>query len=211
MRFNNPIPRTGKPFSGGMTFESSSQRSRRDADATDRQWLKNNDTRRQNAFLQRSVYELQRAMSRQRVFKPQTTTSTLQIFRIKDVHFDYLTCRTWDFSSEGGGDIKVALPFRLRRNITGGMGSYYGQVIKEDVTHTYTYADDLDLDGINNVIRTDSYSSTTEDQKVTPAWYLNEVVIGTPIANAFCIDDDGTTKLSIPWILTCESRQWAAI
>lgn len=49
---------------------------------------------------------------------PGEATVTVYRFRVKSVQGDYMTCRTWDGTTEGGSDIYVAKPPKLRHSVT---------------------------------------------------------------------------------------------
>jgi hypothetical protein len=46
------------------------------------------------------------------------TSGQLQMYRLKSVQGDYITCRTWDGTTEGGSDVYLAKPHKLRNSIT---------------------------------------------------------------------------------------------
>lgn len=208
MRFNSPIPRTGLPHYS----EASPQRSIRDADVTARQWLKNKDVGKQLAWLSNSVQQIQRYLERARLFKP-TGDDGIQLFvgTIFQVYPDYLLCYPYtEFSDTTGTDhIIVAKQYEHRCSdlYAGNFGNADPKTIM-GVDHTYTFADNIDSNGINNVTRTDTYSSTTETQIIVPPWVFGDIIYAISCPTII-VDDASSPKKYSTLVHACESRQWA--
>lgn len=88
-----------------------------------------------------------RIPSRRRMDVDSAVASATQMFHIKSIHDDYLTCRTWDGTTEGETDIYVAKCYNCRK-------SYTHQIV-DGVDYTFTYASDnqrTSSDGTNSQI-----------------------------------------------------------
>jgi len=86
----------------------------------------------------------------------------LQMYRLKSVQGDYITCRTWDGTTEGGSDVYLAKPMKLRNSITA------ATISGASVTYSYT----------NTVTRVATISSTDETQVVVPRYLTDDLVFG---------------------------------
>lgn len=111
-------------------------------------------------------------------------------YRIKSVQGDYYTCRTWDGTTEGGSDVYVAKPYKLRNSIT-------SESI-DGVTVSYSYA--------STVARTATISSVDEDQVIVPR-YLSNDIIYVATSNYTGVSVSGTALTLID--MNCDGRAWA--
>mgnify|MGYP001578608077 CR=1 FL=1 len=83
----------------------------------------------------------------------------VQMFRVQSVDEDHLVCRTWDGTTVGADDVKIAKPPELRRT------GIHGQTLVEaNGTFSYSYT--------SNIARTktDTSDSSTENQVITPPY-----------------------------------------
>lgn len=82
-------------------------------------------------------------------------------YRVKSVQGDYLTCRTWDGSTEGDTDVLVAKPPQLRHSIT-------AQTVN---SVSVTYSDYAISDGVCTR-KASATSYPDQDEMVIPVWQL---------------------------------------
>jgi hypothetical protein len=111
-------------------------------------------------------------------------------YRLKSVQGDYVTCRTWDGTTEGGTDVYIAKPMKLRNSIT--------SATIDGVSVTYSYT--------TTVARTATISSVDEDQVIVPR-YLADDLIYAISADYTSVSVSGTplTKIDI----NADGRAWA--
>lgn len=123
------------------------------------------------------------------------TGSAAKMMKLVSVQDDYLTCHSWDGTTEGTDPIYVAKQYAHRCSLTG--ETIYG------TAHTYTYAAGPDSD---NKVRTDTDGSNTEDQRIIRPWIPGEILF--PVA----AEATGVTVSGTPLTLVdFSSRQWARI
>lgn len=126
-------------------------------------------------------------------------TAEVGMFLLKEVHGDYLTCHTWDGSTEGSTDIYIAKDPALRRSVT--------SELLDDVTVSYSYTSD--------VVRVASWTvdsvSDSETQHVVPHYQADadegdgEVIFAISAAHTG-VDVDGT---ELTWMEIRSGRAWA--
>jgi hypothetical protein len=133
----------------------------------------------------------------QRMYKLATPTAE----RPTVVEDDYLICRTWDGTTLGTTDVKIAKQFKHRLSLTS------ETVLNE--THNYTYAADSNDTSTykQNKIRTVTVGSETEEQRIVPPWCPGDIIFADIAENTGVTVGD--TELTL--IDTSESRQWARI
>lgn len=85
---------------------------------------------------------------------PALLLDTFTRFKIVSVQTDYLACHSWDGTTEGSDEFKVALPWDLRRT------PFHGLTVNA-ITYTYT----------SNIQRTATSGSITETQVITPPYF----------------------------------------
>ena len=96
---------------------------------------------------------------------PGGAASPVERFRLKSVQGDYITCRTWDGTTEGGSDVKIAKPPKLRRSIA-------SESI-EGTTVSYSYASRTNnLDGKRDA----SAGGVTITEIVMPVYIVNDEI-----------------------------------
>ena len=119
------------------------------------------------------------------------TTGTT--YRVKSANGDYLVCRTWDGTTEGASDVKVAKPFDARQIA----GETLGGV---DFTYSgYTAA-------ALNSERVAAFSGGPETQQVTPLWKVDGLIHVAAINFSGVTADGADLKL-----IEVSSRCWAKI
>lgn len=116
----------------------------------------------------------------------------LQMFKLKSVQDDYVTCRTWDGSNEGAVDTYLAKEYKIQCSLEG--ETIFG------TAHTYTYDDGPDA---NNVLRTNDDGSNNETEIVVPPWCVDEIVFGLP-----CTSDVLGPDLQPLKLLLIRSSEW---
>jgi hypothetical protein len=115
-------------------------------------------------------------------------------FRIKSYSGTYITCRTWDGTTEGNSDVYVALPPEIRSSIA-------SEVIDGD-TYTYTYT----LATQSRVsVRTSDSDSVTE--YMTPRFIVDQEILAIKV--------NGNTTVSVGGnaleYQAITGREWAAV
>lgn len=116
----------------------------------------------------------------------------VQMYRVKSVQGDYLTCRTWDGTTEGGSDVYVAKSYKLRTSI--------GSAVIDGVPVTYSYP--------SNVERTATISTSNESQVIVPRYLPNDIIF-VASANATGVSVSGTPLKLID--LNADGRAWAKV
>lgn len=124
--------------------------------------------------------------------------SKLKRYRLKSVQGDYLTCRTWDGTTEGSTEVLIAKEYKHRNSLTA------ENIGGSAVTYTYA-ADPSDTTGMN-VIRTTHLGFTTERAHIIPFWVLNEELNAIPADTGVLDADSNLITLRIDG----RSCQWAA-
>jgi hypothetical protein len=100
----------------------------------------------------------------------------ISTWRFKEMSTDYIICRSWDGTTEGSTDVKIAKAPELRFSIT-------SEVIDGD---TVNY-DGYDLDAQT---RNASDGTTTETQVIVPRYLPDVTIIFACRANSLGKDDD---------------------
>jgi hypothetical protein len=111
------------------------------------------------------------------------------MYRLKSIQSEYLTCRTWNGTTEGGTDIYVAKNHKLRCSIA--------SAVIDGVTVTYTYP------LADNVSRTATITTTSEDQVIVPRYLVNDLI--------FAVESSSGTGVSGKTLidLNVDGRAWA--
>jgi len=120
----------------------------------------------------------------------------VQMLRLKSVQDDYLTCRSWDGTTEGGTDIFVAKAYKNRCSLTS--ESVYG------VAHNYTYANGPD--SMNRKRDDSAFGYGVETQRIIPPWCLNDVIFAIKVKKSG-VQKDGTELT----LLDIHLRPWARV
>jgi hypothetical protein len=97
--------------------------------------------------------------------------TTAQQYRLKSVQGDYVTCHTWDGTTEGSTSVFIAKEWWLRTSLTG-FTDPNGNV------HVFTYPGGTTGFGI---FRTDTVSGNAQNQVVCPPFTLNELIYALPV------------------------------
>lgn len=123
------------------------------------------------------------------------TGSEIQQFKLKSVQGDYITCRSWNGTSEGSSDVFIAKPFRLRRD------PFDQQtIVFPTYTASYSYT--------NNTQRTETISGVNEEQVVIPVFNPNFDIIyaiDCDGLNISTVDDEPISLID----LNLDGRAWA--
>lgn len=120
-------------------------------------------------------------------------------YHLKTVQSDYITCRTWDGSSDGATDIHIAKPYKWRNSIASDL--------LQGITHTYTYTSNVDGLGVDNVSRINSWSSTSETEMMFPVWVFNEIIHAVPMNHTGVTVSGKELKL----LMVSSPRQWGKV
>lgn len=118
----------------------------------------------------------------------------LSTYRVKSRTGEYLVCRTWDGTTEGSTDVKVAKSFSCRRPTTETLG---GVVI----TYAYTNGSDSLNDS-----RTATGTGVSETQMVVPYWTVDGVIAVATIGYSGVAVDGADLKL-----IEVSARCWAQV
>jgi hypothetical protein len=116
-------------------------------------------------------------------------------FKLKSVQADYLTCRTWDGTTEGSTDIYIAKPPKLRH------------VASESLvgtTWTYTYSAET---GYEDGKRSASDGTNTEKQVVIPVYVIGDEIFASTPDNGTDVTVSATELTYLD--LNVDGRAWA--
>lgn len=116
--------------------------------------------------------------------------TNVKLYKYKSMSGDYLTCRTWDGTTEGDTDIYIAKPYKLRRSIA-------SETIDGTLV-SYTYASDSE--------RTATDGTNSETQKIVPRYLVDDLVWGITATTAVTKDNASLTILD----MNIDGRAWAA-
>ena len=127
--------------------------------------------------------------------------------KLKSLDDDFVTCHSWDGTTEGSTDVLVLKSPKLFVSLVS------ANVMDEG--HSYSYEDNLDGDEINNITRTDTLTSgprsgKTEDQRVEPPWVKDDEIFAISIDPVTVTKADDTT-VTVSWLMIAPWRQWAEI
>ena len=128
-------------------------------------------------------------------FKLKTNSGTLDAG-------DYWWAKTWDGTTLGGSFVKIAKPYKLRANSTG--GGVGGAIVSEairGVTYTYSYA--LDATYLEYRRTTSGSDGSASTDYVTPPALDGDIIYAVPFATST------PTGLSAVTLLAIDERKWA--
>lgn len=128
-------------------------------------------------------------------------------FRLKEVFGDYLRCREFDGTTEGGTDILVAKPYKLRRTPFDGAGhevTFKRESNGQVQTIGYRYANDPNHPvGFCTRTATVTQNGQAEFQVIIPRFILGDVIFASQAEN-------GTGVAVAEWQdINCDGRAWA--
>lgn len=126
------------------------------------------------------------------------TGTSVTMFHLKSVQGDYITCRTWNGSTDGATDVYLAKEYKLRESLT-------GETTPDGHAHTYSYGSGPDA---NNDQRADKDTVTgyVENQQVTPPWIVDEIVYGIQAFTGVTVGGN-----AVGFLLIGRSAHWGAI
>ena len=121
------------------------------------------------------------------------TGSIVRQFRVKSVGNDHITCRTWDGTTEGDTDVKVAKPYLLRRT------PFDGET-RDGITCTYSSACERQAsDGVD-----------TEDQVIVDSYIADDIIYAIRVIVGGT--DTTVSDEDIMWLdLNVDGRYWAKV
>lgn len=116
------------------------------------------------------------------------------MYKIKSFQGDYMTCRTWDGVTEGGTNVYVAKPYKLRNSQT--------VVALDGVNITYVY------DG-GTLMRAATHPNFQSDvQKIIPRYLVNDIIhVGDSDTGVTAADGTPVVKID----LNVDGRYWARL
>lgn len=120
----------------------------------------------------------------------------LQMWHLKSVQDDYVTCRSWDGSSEGSVDTYLAKEWKIRTSLAG--ETVLG------IAHTYTYGTGPDS---NNKYRTNSDGTNSEQELIIPPWSIDEVVFS--VSGSTDVVDGGSNPVTL--LMVGRSAEWGKV
>lgn len=98
---------------------------------------------------------------------------------------DWIVCREWDGTTEGGEDVKIALPYQLRRSPWDGMTIAIAKEFPTaSVDVTYTYQSNSYRKAVNGTL--------TEYQEIVPRYRLNDEI--------YAMESENGTGVSYPTV-----------
>jgi len=122
--------------------------------------------------------------------RPGVVLVDVQCMRVKSVQNNYLTCRTWDGTTEGGTDILVAKPYKVRNPAS--------ETI-DGIAVSYSY--------VSTTRRTASATGYySETQVVVPFYLVNDVIFAISTTTDVQVDSEYLEYLALD-----DGRAWATI
>ena len=99
----------------------------------------------------------------------------IQQYKIVSIQDDYITCQTWDGTTQGTDNVLLAKPYRLRKT------PWDGVTVTYDFNGTtysilYTY---LATPGFRTAQVTTGGNQTTENQAIIPIYQVGDIVYGS--------------------------------
>lgn len=125
----------------------------------------------------------------------------LALFKFKSYNTDYLTCRSWDGVTEGGTDIFIAKPMKLREPAT---ETIDGQ------DYNYTYSTNADGNRVRQAVLASDPGEWTELQIIAPRYALNDIIVAAPLPKGYVaghIPPPDITQVD----MNVDSRAWCSI
>lgn len=124
--------------------------------------------------------------------------STVKQYRLKSIEGDFLTCRTWDGTTEGAEDIYIARDPELRRSPFEGQSIAYNSD-GDSFTASYTYS--------SNTKRTKTVSGTAEVQVIVPYYKTDfTIILAAESANGTGVTDPDDAPIRL---VELTQRAWA--
>jgi len=121
----------------------------------------------------------------------------LRQFKVQSLQTDYLICREWDGYTEGDADVRVALPWLLRRT------PHDGAAARASITYTYT----------DNETRTADNGASTETQVIIPSYVASDIIYaerGIFGGTSLNFTDSNGNDIPVEWLDTnVDGRAWA--
>ncbi len=121
---------------------------------------------------------------------------------VKQIHGDYLTCRTWDGKvlgqGEGEEDIKVARPHDLQRTPWDGQSKTIN-----GVSYSWAYSSD--------VARVKSSGGQNENQVIVPAYFVGCVIYAASVLNGQAASAGSEPADAIGLVDITPGRAWAKV
>jgi len=119
------------------------------------------------------------------------TLNRPQQFRVQSVGNDHITCHTWDGTTEGTVDVKVAKPYLLRRT------PFDGET-RDGITYTYSSAVEREADD----------GADTEDQVIVDSYIEDDIIYA--IRRISGGTDVTVSTVDLQWLdLNIDGRYWA--
>lgn len=126
--------------------------------------------------------------------------STIKQYRLKSIEGDFLTCRTWDGTTEGTEDIYIARDPELRRTPFEGQSIAYNSD-GDSFTATYAYS--------SNTKRTKTVSGVAEVQVIVPYYKTDfTVILAAASANKTGVTDPDDADI---YLVELTQRAWAKL
>lgn len=134
----------------------------------------------------------------QLVSKFSVASGSIQQFRFKSYHANYLTCRTWNGTTEGGSDVYVSVPFKMLE--------VSSETIDGD-SYSYSYSNDSNGNRIRTVTKA-SDIDFYEEQMIVPRLLTNDLILATPIPTGYT-SQSGPTPTYVD--LNLDGRAWSGM
>ena len=125
------------------------------------------------------------------------TPISVSMYRIKSFQGDYMTCRSWNGSSEGATDIYIAKPVKLRNSATA--ATIDGGAV------TYSY----DSSTLQRVAASATYGS--EIHYIVPRYNVNDVIHAVDSATGVSFTVSSVVTVVSKIDLNVDGRVWARI
>lgn len=134
--------------------------------------------------------------------RPRDIVGGSNCYHVKERIEDVLRCRSWDGSTEGADDVYIAVN-RNSRYITNLPSETLAGVV-----HDYTAGTDLDS---FNLVRVSDNGTDTEDQVVSPLYYLNCEIDAVATSYSGVTFDDTVNPPYDLKVIETSARCWAKI
>jgi hypothetical protein len=128
-----------------------------------------------------------------------TSGSGIAEYKIKQVLGNYLSCVSWDGTTEGTTFVNIAKQFLLRESLP-------TPRTEGGIAYAFTYQAGIDASNRYRK-KTRVADSSIETQLVAPPWVIDDVVYAMP-ASTSVLDSDGN---EVKWLMLADSRQWTAV
>ncbi len=120
-------------------------------------------------------------------------TAVVAMFHFKSSQSDWLTCRTWDGSSEGGTDIYIVKPQKLR-----------GSIVAEHIDTVDVTYDTFNADFTERIAHAATYAD--EVHRILPRFLVDDIIFAATVDGGTGVVRSGTELTYLD--LNVDARMW---